>query len=255
MVDLLTTRQVQEILKVDRITVYRMLQDGRIKGVKIGQQWRFPQAEMDRLVNIGRPASVNQPLPLADDADFPTHCVQTIQDMFSEISLISAVVLDMNGTPLTKVSRQIRFCELLAATDSGRSACLASWRDFSRLSQTVNGAAGSRFFTCQAGFQYVGAPIFSREEQVGLFLAGQFYWQTPDAREEGERIRRLSSAHGIAFEDLRDAANEIPVVDPALHARVEKWPFAAAQAVQTILQERLCYIERLKQIADLTHFS
>jgi excisionase family DNA binding protein len=38
----LTTRQVQNILQVDRITIYRMLQDGRLKGVKIGQQWRFP---------------------------------------------------------------------------------------------------------------------------------------------------------------------------------------------------------------------
>ena len=34
MTDLLTTRQVQDILKVDRITIYRMLQDGRLKGVK-----------------------------------------------------------------------------------------------------------------------------------------------------------------------------------------------------------------------------
>ena len=38
---LLTTREVLDMLKVDRITIYRMLQDGRIKGVKIGQQWRF----------------------------------------------------------------------------------------------------------------------------------------------------------------------------------------------------------------------
>jgi excisionase family DNA binding protein len=50
MTDLLTTRQVQEILKVDRITIYRMLQDGRLKGVKIGQQWRFARREVERLL-------------------------------------------------------------------------------------------------------------------------------------------------------------------------------------------------------------
>jgi excisionase family DNA binding protein len=49
--DLLTTRQVQEILQVDRITIYRMLQDRRLKGVKIGQQWRFARREVERLLN------------------------------------------------------------------------------------------------------------------------------------------------------------------------------------------------------------
>ncbi len=49
--DLLTTKQVQDILKVDRITVYRMLNDGRLKGVKIGQQWRFPAREVERLLS------------------------------------------------------------------------------------------------------------------------------------------------------------------------------------------------------------
>ena len=50
--DLLTTRQVQQLLKVDRITVYRMVQDGRLKGIKIGQQWRFPLSEVEHLTGI-----------------------------------------------------------------------------------------------------------------------------------------------------------------------------------------------------------
>ncbi|MGB9754636.1 helix-turn-helix domain-containing protein [Roseiflexus castenholzii] len=39
--DLLTTREVQDLLKLDRTTVYRMLKEGRLTGVKVGQQWRF----------------------------------------------------------------------------------------------------------------------------------------------------------------------------------------------------------------------
>ncbi len=50
MEDLLTTREVQELLKVDRITIYRMLQDGRLHGMKIGQQWRFPK-RVERLLH------------------------------------------------------------------------------------------------------------------------------------------------------------------------------------------------------------
>ena len=39
--DLLTTRQLQDLLQVDRITIYRMLHDGRLRGFKVGGQWRF----------------------------------------------------------------------------------------------------------------------------------------------------------------------------------------------------------------------
>ena len=38
---LLTARQLQELLQVDRITIYRMLSDGRLEGFKVGGQWRF----------------------------------------------------------------------------------------------------------------------------------------------------------------------------------------------------------------------
>ena len=46
------------------------------------------------------------------------------------------------------------------------------------------------------------------------------------------------------------AAREVPVIDPDQHARVEAWPFTAARAVQSILHERLCFVERLQQIVD-----
>ena len=84
-----------------------------------------------------------------------------------------------------------------------------------------------------------------------MFLAGQFYWQPSDPREETERIRRLAAAHQLPLGELQAAAHEIPVIDPIQHARVETWPFTAARAIQSILHERLCFIERLQQIASL----
>ncbi len=253
MTDLLTTRQVQDLLKVDRITVYRMLQDGRLKGVKIGQQWRFHSEEVERMLRINLPVSVSAE-NTDDDKNFPTHCVQTIQDLFADISQISAVVVDMSGYPLTEVSHPTRFCKMLMDSPTGLQACRASWQAFARDSQPNNGSNGNKFFTCQAGLQYIGAPIFDKDAQIGLFLAGQFYWQSPDPREEVERVRRLAAAYSLPFGTLQAAAREVPVIDPAEHARVETWPFTAARAIQSILHERLCFVERLQQIADLTQF-
>jgi len=248
MEDFLTARQVQDILKVDRITVYRMLQDGRLKGVKIGQQWRFARSEFERMLEgeVPNEAATAQ----NTDGGFPTHCVQTIQDLYSDVSQIAAVMVDQHGDPLTHVSHACSFCQVMLSSPSGREACQTSWQTFAR-----NSAGGAKYFTCHAGLQYIGSPVNDKGQPVGLFLTGQFYWQPPDPREQSERVRRLSSAHALPFEGLQQAAADIPTIAPAQQALVETWPKAAARAVQSILTERTGFVERLQQIASLTQIS
>ena len=247
--DLLTTRQVQDILKVNRITIYRMLKDGRLKGVKIGTQWRFHLSEVERMLGANNPAS--EFISNSADSNFPTHCVQTIQDLFAEVGQISALVVDMQGNPLTQISQPTEFCQMLLSTSSGINACRVSWQAFARDSVVVNGSKGSKFFTCHAGLHYVGAPIMGKDAQIGLFLAGQFYWQPPDPREEAERMRRLAAAHDVTPKDLLEAAAKIPVIDPSEHIRVEVWPATAARAIHSILNEKTAFMDRLQQIANL----
>jgi len=243
--DLLTTRQVIERLKVDRITVYRMLQDGRLTGVKIGQQWRFSRSAVERLLGTEpAPAETSQS---SGESSFPTHCVQTIQDLFSTVGQISAVVIDMQGRPLPQVSRPCEYFLALQRSPSARTACRNSWRDFA-----LESRSGSRIFTCYSGLQWLAAPILGREEPVALFLAGQFYWQPPDPQEEDARLRRLVALHGLPLDELRQAARAIPIIPPEQRARVEAWPASAAAAVRSILNERSGFIERLQRIADLT---
>ena len=91
-----------------------------------------------------------------------------------------------------------------------------------------------------------------RGNQSAFFLTGQFYWQALDPREETERMRRLASSHNLPLEQLQQTAAAVPVIDPKEHARVETWPFTAARAVQSILHERIGFMERLQQIANLT---
>lgn len=244
--DLLTTTQVQNILKVDRITIYRMLADGRIKGVKVGQQWRFTRQEVERILK-GLPAE-EAPAAPSGEAVFPVHCVQTIQDLFSDVGQIGALVLDEQGEPVTQISYPCAFCSAIQSGPAGLAGCRASWREF-----VAKSRQGSRFFTCHAGLQNIGAPILGRDEHpIGLFLAGQFYWEAPDPRESAERLRRLAAEYQLPLDLLQKAAQSIPVIDPAQQARLETWPFTAARAVQSILRERLGFMNRLQQIANLT---
>ena len=50
MSELLTIKQLQQLLRIDQVTVWRMLNDDRLKGGEIGNHWRFPQTEFDRLM-------------------------------------------------------------------------------------------------------------------------------------------------------------------------------------------------------------
>jgi len=164
--EMLTAREVQKILKVDRITIYRMLNDGRLKGSKIGQQWRFSRWNVERLLDHApsEPVELLAPEP---DSSFPTHCVQTIQDLFSDVSQNSALVVDTQGEPLTQVTHPCSFCQLMLQSPAGLEACRASWRAIAEQAGT-----GSKFFSCHAGIQYVAAPIVDEGKPVGFFPKG-----------------------------------------------------------------------------------
>lgn len=243
--DFYTAKQVQGILKVDRMTVYRMLQDGRLKGVKIGHHWRFNRSEVDRLLGVRE-----QAIPQDPSSGFPTHCIQAIQDLFSEISQTGSLVVDMQGTPITAVSRPCAFCNHLLSSASGKEACQASWREIATACQT-----NRQTFTCHAGMQYAAAPIYDHGTQIGAFITGMFYFQQPDRYEESERVKRLASKLQIPSSELVEAILSIPLVPVDKRNQLELWPRSAAQAIHSILVERTGLINRLQKIADLTQIS
>ena len=49
--ELLTLKQVAEWLQVSERTVHRLLTDGALQGFKVGRQWRFEEAEVQRYLD------------------------------------------------------------------------------------------------------------------------------------------------------------------------------------------------------------
>src|SRR5205823_2739020 len=58
--DLLDMDQTIALLKTTRPTFYRWLREGKIKGMKVGRQWRFYRADVDRFLKGEQPQA---PLP------------------------------------------------------------------------------------------------------------------------------------------------------------------------------------------------
>jgi excisionase family DNA binding protein len=48
---LLTLRQVAEWLQVSDRTVHRLINDGKLHGIKVGRQWRFEESEVEAYLN------------------------------------------------------------------------------------------------------------------------------------------------------------------------------------------------------------
>lgn len=49
--ELLTLKQVAEWLQVSDRTVLRMIDDGKLRGVKVGRQWRFDATEVENYLS------------------------------------------------------------------------------------------------------------------------------------------------------------------------------------------------------------
>jgi excisionase family DNA binding protein len=246
--ELLTARQVQDLLKVDRTTIYRMLDDGRLRGLKVGQQWRFPRRAIELLME-GKTNRQIENVPAAVDV-LPIHCLQPIQDVFAEVMGIGVVTTAPDGEPLTQISNPCRFCQLMLASESGRAACVASWRQLAK-----QRAGPPQFVECHAGLQYARARIETDGALTATLVAGQFELQEPDARQEAKRIHALAQAHGIDENELRAAAGAVPRLDERKGCEIGRWLERVARTFEQIGGERANLLARLKQIAAMSTFS
>ncbi|NLF51158.1 MAG: helix-turn-helix domain-containing protein [Leptolinea sp.] len=240
--DFLTTRQVQDILKVDRITVYRMLNDGRLSGTKIGQQWRFPRTEIEGLLN-GTRYSESVPF-MTEDNSLPIHCFQTIQDLFSSVSEYPAILVNLRGIPITEMSRPSAYFHLITKNPEGRKTFVDSCERFVEQAKT-----GKSRFTCSAGLHYAGKFILSGGEPVALFLVGGF-------RHKGIHSQPTATDNElvgfIKSEEIQAAYDTVTQLSYEQEEKLDSWAAATVQAFESILKERSAFALRLKKIADLT---
>jgi excisionase family DNA binding protein len=245
MTELLTVRDVQDLLKVDRITVYRMLKDGRLTGVKIGAHWRFARPQLDALLTAPR-TPTPPPLPAAGQV-LPLHCVQLIQDVFAEVAEVSVVTTGPNGDAITTASRPCSFCTLVQSSVRGRQGCQATWR---RIAAAAPGP--DDFVTCPAGLHCTGAPIAVNGTAAGAVIIGQCYATPPDPREEAARLTGLARTYRLDPIALRAAAGQIPVLDARKRAQIPAWVQSVAATFAEMGRERAALVSRLRSIAAMT---
>ena len=50
---MLKVKEVADFFRVKELTIYRWLHAGKLKGMKVGREWRIPEEEVKRLVEEG----------------------------------------------------------------------------------------------------------------------------------------------------------------------------------------------------------
>lgn len=246
MAEYLTAKQVINLLKIDRTTLYRMIKEDRIKGVKIGSHWRFPQEMINNLIE-GKAA---EPVHIIENAkeDLPVHCIEPIQEVFSDIIGISALTTDQDGNPITRISNCCTFCNLIFNSEKGKAACINSWRSlrFSDNNKAV-------FNICHAGLSYSGANISIDGADTAKIITGQFLLQPP-GEDFKSRIASLADEYEIDKDSLLKAAEEIKVLPEATKKDIGKWLHKIAKSFERIGSERKELIKKLKNISEISSF-
>jgi len=162
---LLTARQVQAMFGVDRSTVYRMAEDGRLPALKIGRQWRFRPEEIERLLvaNPGADLSTDAtPVPPALPAS-----ADAVVGMAADLLGVMMVAADMQGRPLTGVANPCPWFAARADDPASIADCVAEWKALADEPDFE-----PQFHTGQLGFQCARAYIRSGTSLVGMVLAG-----------------------------------------------------------------------------------
>ena len=154
----LTARDVQELIRVDRSTIYRMAESGRLPAIKVGRQWRFPRS------------AIHEWLGTSNDEDGsarPRSSTQDVADLFGELYGVMVIVTDIAGNPLTGVSNPCGYFSAVSGEAAAVERCIAEWRtlgdqyDFeARLRPSHLG------FLCTRAFIRVG------NELAGMVISG-----------------------------------------------------------------------------------
>ena len=255
MTDLLTTHQVQELLNVDRTTIYRMAQSGQIPAIRVGKQWRFDRAEIDRwlrtqaapgamaggTVPVSTPAVTNPAL-----ADLlPLSSVQLVQDAFAEALGVMMVVTDMEGRPVTRVSNSCGLYDTVIGNAEAAARCIQGWQ---RLAGGLT--LEPKFAPSDLGLLCARGLIRSGNELKGMvFLGGIAPEEWPPSPEQ---IDGIAAHYGLDPECVRTSVMAVHRLDKPDRYRALGFVQRMADICSHILEDWSGLHRRLQAIASLS---
>ena len=234
----LTTRDLQDLIRVDKSTIYRMAEDGRLPAVKVGRQWRFPAEEVRNALGL---ADVDRVAPATpSETDAPG--LQALVDFAGDALGTMVLVTDMDGVPLTSVANPCGMFEALSSAPGVVARCVDGWKDYGDHPDLVPRWKPSLF-----GFLCARAFVRSGDRLVGMVIVGGIAPETwPPAEPE-----RIALDLGLESEAVERHTDEVHRLDSAGQDRVLELLPRLAVAVSQMVEQRTHLVTTLADIAEL----
>ncbi len=253
MAEMLTAKEMQSLLQVDRSTIYRMAEAGRLPAIKVGKQWRFPADQVQGWLNTG--GTVEHVSGVAEKQTngqaeelaslLPLECVQLIQDSFSDLLGVMLVVTDMAGNPITRPSKPCGLFQAISQEPQALQRCIQSWH---QLAEAID--LEPRFSQSHLKLKCTRALIRDGAELKGMVVAGCV---APDVWPPSEEeVGTMAGEFGVAPELLMNRLDQVYFLDEDQQQKVLDHMQQIANIVAHIVCERKKLIGRLEAIADLT---
>ncbi len=153
---------------------------------------------------------IDEELSLTDLISAST--LQKMQDAFSMMTGIAALVTDANGNAVTKPSGFHDFCtKYIQETENGKIMCGQCYKDETEKARLVKDTGKPCRYFCHAGLMAFSAPIMAGKRMAGCFIGGQVLTKPLGKEQILETARRT----GACEKGLIDAAESIKVMDQA----------------------------------------
>lgn len=239
----LTAKDLQDLIRVDKSTIYRMAEDGRLPAVKVGRQWRFPEREV-----MGWLGADTGSVPMHVEHNLrelvSTEVAASVADLTAAALGVTVVITDMDGEPLAPVANPCGLFDAVAADPAVLPRCIATWRKYGSVPDLI-----PRFGRSEFGFLCARAFVRRDSRLLGMVIAGGV---APDAwPPAAEELARIATTLGVAESVIGDHAEEVFHLSHADQARLLGLLPRAALLVSQIAEEAGAMAGTLTAIAGL----
>ena len=249
MTSMLTTKDLQEIMNVDRSTIYRMAEAGKLPAIKVGRQWRFPADEIATWLAGGD--TTRKPVPLAEEqavgdlADMLLPGVaKPLADLLGSIFGVMVLVTDLDGQPLIDPANPCGLFKFVHNHPTTNPLCAETWRELGsdpdRLPRFRPTPLG---FECARGFIRVGPEVKGM-----VIMGGIAPSEWPPAADE---VRAIAVDLGVSADSISDHIDEVFYLDRSHQAWVLEYLPRISSLFSRIARERSRLVDRLDTIASL----
>jgi excisionase family DNA binding protein len=249
--ELLTTREVQSLVRLNRVTIYRLIRDGEFPAIKIGGQWRFPRKAIEAwLIRQSSPQQTDcshetgsvLPPPALNEI-FTSFELKPVLKAFAEATGLSVFVMDNDGDLLTDCMECNPFCRAIQRNPAGQQECLEIRRQ----------PAGTdvEMLSCHAGLNYLTATITLSGEPAARVVMGPFVTDETHFQAMEQMLPALASRYEADPIHLWNDLHTVQQIGPEQARLLGRLLSRVISVITQLAYERSTVTQRLHQIGQL----